>query len=321
MRRGLGFALFTAGCLSIFISPLLRFYATPRVEKAPFDVYETTTSSGTGSYFSVKTLSVVGPTRIRNVSVAKGDPVRSTQTVAVIGLFTRTRDLARGDFDFGYSVYAFNRTTGYGVACCGAKPVARGLTLKFPFHTNATTYPFWDSTARRPFPARFARTEAIESLLADVFVSRVPTTRIGSMQVPGGIVGMPGIKAVSATRYYSATTTLWVEPFTGAILKASQHSRQWFADPSDRPLLDLADIDVTTDSASVRSVVDRVSPKLRELRLVSQWLPIGGPPIGILALIGALLLLRSVDLDGSSEADVVGAPTEAGVSRVGTEDG
>src|SRR4029077_8589163 len=117
MRRTLGYASFTVAAVLIFFGPLLYFYATPRVEKAPYDVYETTISRGTGCYFSVKALSVVGPVPIENISVTKGDPARSTGRVMVAGLFSRTRDLTRGDFDVSYSVYAFDRSTGYAVRC------------------------------------------------------------------------------------------------------------------------------------------------------------------------------------------------------------
>src|SRR5438876_9151950 len=105
MRRALGYAAFMLGCVLIFLGPLLYFYATPRVEKAPYDVYDTTVSIGSGSYFSVKSLSVVGPAPVKSIATAKGDPARSTTDVAVIGIFTRTLDLQRGDFDYGYSRY------------------------------------------------------------------------------------------------------------------------------------------------------------------------------------------------------------------------
>jgi hypothetical protein len=303
----LGYAVFTAGWMLIFLAPLLYYYASPRVEKAPYDVYDTTISDGTGSYFSVRSLSLVGPVPLRNVSVAKGDPGASTDAVAVIGIFSRTRDLTRGDFDFGYSVYAFDRSTGYAVNCCGAKPPQQGLTLKFPFHTKRITYQFWDSSARRAFPANYVRSDVIDGLDADVFVSHVPATLIRSVHVPGGIVGEPGVEDVRASRYYQATTTLWVEPFTGAILKVSQHSQQWLADDLGTRLLTLADVDLTNDAKSVLSVVNQVKPKLWQLRLFSFWLPIVGPILGALLLLGSWPLLRATGGSGAARR-AAGAP-------------
>jgi hypothetical protein len=292
MRRALGYTAFTLGCMLIFLAPLLYFYATPRVEKAPYDVDDTSVSIGTGSYFSVKSLSVVGPAPLKNISIARGFPEHSTTKVAVIGIFSRTLDLTRGDFDYGYSVYAFDRSTGYAVPSKWAKPQADGLTLKFPFHTKKGTYRFWDSTARRAFPATYERTEVVDGMTAYMFVSNVPPTVIGTLDVPGGVVGQPG-STVHATRNYDATTTLWVEPFTGAILKAGQHSRQWLTDAAGTRLLTLADVNVVNDAPSIQSTVDQIKGRLWELRLVSVWFPILAPIVGVIAVVGGLLLLRS----------------------------
>jgi hypothetical protein len=315
MRRALGYAAFTFGCMLIFLAPLLYFYATPRVEKAPYDVDDTSVSIGSGSYFSVKTLSVVGPAPLKNISTARGFPERSTEDVAVIGIFSRTLDLTRGDFDYGYSVYAFDRSTGYAVPSKWAKPPAEGLTLKFPFHTEKGTYRFWDSSAQRAFPATYTRTETVDGLDAYVFVSHVPPTILRSMEVPGGIVGQPAVKSVVTFRYYDATTTLWVEPFTGAILKAGQHSRQWLTDGAGTRLLTLADVDVVNDAPSVQSVVDQIKGKLWQLRLVSLWFPIGAPILGVLVLIVGLALVRVADRSERAEGTVVGpavAPAQVG---------
>ncbi len=308
MRRVLAFVMLTIGWLGIFLGPLLAFYATPRVEKAEVDVYDVTKSRGTGSYYSVQFLGLVGPTRVENISIAKGNPAKSTHTVAVIGIFSRTRDLSRGDFDYGYSVYAFNRSTGYGVNCCGAKPVARGLTLKFPFHTQKRTYPFWDSSAKRAFPARYVRTDRVDGLDAYVFESTVPATPIMRTQVPGGIVGQPGVANVSVVRYYRAETTLWVEPFTGAILRAGQHNVQWFADPNGTRLLTLADVNILQEPGSVAETADRIRNQLWQLKLVSTWLPIGAPIAGVALILGAALLFRS---EGASRPLAAGATASA----------
>ncbi len=311
MRRALGYAAFTLGFMLIFLAPLLYFYATPRVEKAPYDVDDTSVSIGTGSYFSVKSLSVVGPTAIKNIAIAHGFPEHSTTTVAVVGIFSRTLDLTRGDFDYGYSVYAFDRSTGYAVPSKWAKPPAAGVTLKFPFHTKKGTYPFWDGTAHKAFPATYTRTEVVDGMTAYVFVSNVPPTVIGTLDVPGGVVGQPGVPNVSATRNYDATTTLWVEPFTGAILKAGQHNRQWLTDAGGTRLLTLADVNVVNDAPSVQSTVDQIKGRLWELRLVSLWFPILAPVLGVIGVVGGLLLLRSADRPTRRKDEVAGTAVAA----------
>lgn len=318
MRRVLGYATFTLGLVLVFMSPLLRFYATPRVEKAPYDVYDRTVSVGTGSYFSVAERTVVGPTGIENISIAKGDPRKSTHEVAVIGIFSRTLDTQRGGFDFGYDVYAFDRRTGYGVDCCGANPVARGLTLKFPFGTRMTTYPFWDSTAKRPFSATYERTERIDGLVAYVFVSRIPATSIGAETIPGFLAGRKDQASIAVQRFYAGMTTLWVEPTTGAILKAGQHNEQWFADTTGARLVTLADITLANDPSSVRSTVDQVKGRLWELRLVRTWLPMAAPIAGVaLAALGWWLL--RTDTAGTRPKDRAPEPATPREDAVASE--
>src|SRR6266542_3735362 len=127
MRRILAYVLTSLGLLLIFLAPFFRFYAAPRVEKAPLGRYEKTLSLGTGTYFSTKTFDEVGPHRMSNVSTYRGDVKAGSQDVAVYDSFSATKDLETGDvIDFGPARYVFDRTTGYAVRCCGANPPQEG---------------------------------------------------------------------------------------------------------------------------------------------------------------------------------------------------
>lgn len=293
MRRVVGYVLFTVGWLLIFLAPLLRFYATPRVEKAPTDVYDNTVSLGAGRIFSVKSFSVEGPLPLRHDSIAKGNPAASTEQVAVISIFGRTWDTRTGgDIDYAFDVYAMDRRTGYAVHCCGEKPRAEGLTLKFPFGTEKTTYPFYDSTPHKAFPARFVREEQVEGLKTYVFQSDVPQTFLETMNIPGSIAGT-NEPSVTVSRWYSAQTTLWVEPITGAIVKGAQHATQWVT-RGEQFVTTLADTNFVNSPASVRHTAGQVSSKVGQLILVRFWLPIAGPVLGlVLVLVGFVLVMRS----------------------------
>jgi hypothetical protein len=293
MRRTIGYGAFILGWFLVFMGPLLFFYATPRVEKAPYDVYDRTVSTGSGSYFSATELGLVGPVPLRNLSIAKGHPQSSTDDVAVISVFSRTTDLQHGnDIDVTNDVYAFDRSTGYAVHCCGEKPRADGLTLKFPFHTKQGTYRFWDSTAQRAYPATYVRSDTVDGVSAYVFVSQSGPMTLQHINAPGKMMtGQPG-PSVPANIDYKATTIIWVEPLTGAILKARQHSQEWLTDSSGQRVRTLSDTTFVNDGPSVREVVDRVKPQLWELRLVSVWLPVAGPLLGVALIVLGLGLLR-----------------------------
>src|SRR6478672_9320285 len=98
MRRVVSYVLFALGLFLIFLGPLLRWYALPRVEKAPVDVFTTIISTGTGSYFnsSPTVLKVVGPTALENTKVVRGDPDASSDEVGVYDYSATTKDVGSG---------------------------------------------------------------------------------------------------------------------------------------------------------------------------------------------------------------------------------
>ena len=294
MRRINGYILFTVGWLLIFMAPLLRFYATPRIEKAPTDVYDNTVSFGNGRIFSAKSFSVEGPIPLRHDSIAKGNPKASTHEVAVISIFGKTSDTRNGGaIDYAFDVYAMDRRTGNAVHCCGEKPRADGVTLKFPFDTEKIGYRFYDSTPHKAFPARYVREEEVEGLKTFVFQSDVPQTFLQTMFLPGFVAGEPTEPNVLVFRWYRAVTTLWVEPVTGAIVKGAQHAVQWVTN-GGKFITTLADTDFVNSQASVKHTADQVRSQLDQLILVRFWLPILGPVVGlILVLVGFILVMRA----------------------------
>jgi len=292
VRRIFGYSVFAVGCLLVFLGPLLYVYTKPRVEKAPIDVYERTVSVGSARVFSPQVLRLEGPFPAENVSIAKSNKAASTKEIAVISLFDRTRNLRTGkDFSYGLTIYAMDRTTGEAVRCdCGETLGIRGLTLKFPFGTKKRTYQFYDSTARKPFPARYLRTESLEGLDVYVFQSDVPATRIGTLELPGGLLGAErGLHPTE--RWYTAVTTLRVEPVTGAIIKAGQISSQWTVFEG-RYAVTLAQTNFVNDQESIARTAEPVRSKVYQLRLVQLWIPAAGPVLGVILMAVGLVLLR-----------------------------
>jgi Porin PorA len=313
VRRVLGWVSIILGFTLIFAAIFFRVYAKPRIEKAPFDVDERKISFGAGKFFSPTQLTLVGPTRMEAIQIYKGIPEQSTEDVAVISLFSRTIDLdaqPSGDVTFSREIYAMDRREGTAVHCCGEKPRMEGETLKFPFGTQKdVVYPFWDSIARKAFPAKYTRDEVVDGLETFVFVSEVPPTDIGSLGLPGALVGQPDTPTVNVRHMYSATTTVWVEPTTGAILRAGRHALQWGADTSGTKLVELADINFIYSDATVQKAADDVEAKLSQLKIVTTWEPIFGPIAGVLLVILGLVLTRPRKTGGTQPSDASTART------------
>jgi Porin PorA len=296
VRRIWAWVAVVVGLTFIFLALFFRVYAKTRIEKAPYDIDQTTIAEGHGEYFSPTRLTLVGPTRMENIQVEKGIPEQSTEKVAVISITQRTVDLqATGnpDVSFQRDIYAFDRRSGVAVHCCGESPRAEGQTLKFPFGVDkSVAYPLYDSTAHKAFPAKFVRTEDVDGLESFVFVSEVPPTSLGSLDLPGSLAGHPELGSVTTQHMYSATTTVWVEPTTGAILRGGQHATQWAEDATGARVQVLANTDFLYSPASVQRTVDKVSSKISQLKIVTTWVPIFGPIAGLILVAVGLLLMR-----------------------------
>jgi hypothetical protein len=293
VRRVGGYALIVLGLVLVFLAPLLRFYVAPRVEKAPTDVYMDVTSTGAGRYFSPKLLQVTNSTPIRVTQIYKGNPAASTKTVSVINAFTRIYDPNAPGADLSYDVqtFAMDRKSGYGVDCCGDNPRHKGVTLKFPFFAKKITYPLWDSTAKKAFPARFVREDTLNGLKVYVYESHVPDTMLDALGFPGSLAGQPDQPTVQVDVHYDDDTTVWIEPVTGAVIKGAQRAVQ-YATFGGNFVTTLADLNVAYSPAEVKYNVDSTGPKAKQLVLLTSGVPVIGPVIGIILLLVGLFLLR-----------------------------
>jgi len=292
----MAYVALSVGFLLIFLSPLLLLYAVPRLQKAPVDHYDKITSVGTGVYFntSPKYLTQVGPVPLENITVYRPDVSASDKNVAVYDSFSSTKDMrADAVIDAAKERFVFDRKSALPVHCCGETPRHEGLTLKFPFGVKRETYMFWDSTAKKAFPAKYVRDDTIDGLPVYEFRSDVPPTPIGHLTVSGAAAGQPSQKNVPVDQEYSATTLLWIEPVTGAVVKGSRLLHQWLEDPSTSTnILVLEDVRIGYSDKYTADNVSFISTNVDQLKLVKQRLPLFGPIVGVVLIVAGILLGR-----------------------------
>jgi hypothetical protein len=281
MHRGFAWGLLIVGLTLMFMSPLLRFYVAPHLQGGLTTGDATLIATGRGSYFSLGLRMDVESRKLERVSVMKEDRARSTRDVAVMEVVDETFDRGAGlELDVGAAAVAFDRRTGVAVACCRVRPVAHGLVVKFPVGTTARTYLLWDGVARRAFAARYRRTEELNGLKTLVFASLVPATVTGYQDVPAFLVGKHDEGSIRTARVYEASTDLWVEPATGAIVKTHQRVRRWLQDSSGQRLLTTADMDFVSSAETIQRNVRATDAALGSLRLIRFQLPIAAPIVG-----------------------------------------
>ena len=188
---------------------------------------------------------------------------------------------------------ALDRVTAQSVQCCGENPRHQGLTLKFPFDTQQTTYQFWDGPAQRALPAAFTREEQLNGLTVYRFEQRIDRLDVGDQDIPGTLAGDPDTPSVQTNIIYSNTKTLWVEPATGIIVKAQQDATQVLETQGGEQVLTLLDAVLTYDEATVDANADDAASGANRLRLLGTILPFAALLLGLIAVAAGLVLLRS----------------------------
>jgi hypothetical protein len=271
-------------------------YAYPRLKKAPLDQYSSPVATGTGTYFnrSPDKLAEITGARLSNKRIVRGDVGAGTDDVAVWDSFNSTIDTAdNGVITATQERIALDRVTAQSVQCCGENPRHQGLTLKFPFDTEKTTYQFWDGPAQRALPAAYTRTEKLDGVTVYRFEQRIDRLDVGDQEIPGSLAGDPETPSVQTNIVYSNLKTLWVEPATGIIVKAQQDASQVLETQGGEPVLTLLDAVLTYDDATVGRNADDAASGANRLRLLGTILPLVALFLGLVALAAGLVLLRS----------------------------
>jgi hypothetical protein len=296
MARRVGFVLVFVGLFLLFFGLFERFYAYPRLKKAPLDQYSSPVATGTGTYFnrSPDRLAEVTGAQLMNKRIVRGDVAAGTDEVAVWDSFNSTIDTAdQGVITATQERIALDRVTAQSVQCCGENPRHQGLTLKFPFDTEKTTYQFWDGPAQRALPAAFTRTETLNGVDVYRFEQRIGPLDVGDQEIPGTLAGQPDTPSVQTNIVYTNLKTLWVEPTTGIIVKAQQDATQVLETPGGEQVLTLLDAVLTYDEATVEQNADDAAGGANRLRLLGTILPIAALLLGLISLAAGLVLLRS----------------------------
>jgi Porin PorA len=295
MTRRVGFVLVFVGLFLLFFGLFERFYAYPRLKKAPLDQYSQPVATGTGTYFnrSPDKLTEVNGAQLRNVRTVRGDVSAGSDEVAVWDSFNSTVDTAdQGVITATQERIALDRVTGQSVQCCGENPRHQGLTLKFPFGTEKTTYQFWDGPAQRALPAAFTREEEVSGVTTYRFEQRIDRLDVGDQDIPGALAGDPDTASVQTDIIYSNLKTLWVEPATGIIVKAQQDATQVLETKGGEQVLTLLDAVLTYDEATVDGNADDAASGANRLRLLGTIVPAAALFLGLVALAAGLVMLR-----------------------------
>ncbi|REE98516.1 DUF3068 domain-containing protein [Thermomonospora umbrina] len=337
MPRQLGLVLVGVGAFLLALAPLVRFYVTGQVVKAPLNFYQTTElEAQNAEYFDLATRAVRKGITLAAVNTVRGDTRANLgdDGIAVWDSITEIYDKERKkQVDFQTHRIAFDRRTSELVNCCGThvggdtKIRFSGYGLLFPLaNVQRQDYPMFDVSTRRTLPMRYQGEEDVHGLSAYKFVQRIPILKTDKIDLKptGAMLGIPNAKnrQFKVDRYFAATNTVWVDPRTGIPVKHEQSIQSSVQTEDGRGRMIVAQARLVTVDRDQRRNIDTADGYALRMSLVKTIIP-AVALLGGLALLGAgaLIVRRSAPLEaGDGGTARPGGLTRKPDGRFGTGD-
>lgn len=320
MRRVVGLVLILIGAFAIVVGPLLRFWAYDQLAVVPLNqnsesisrsddmtvLYVGEVAKGAGPE-AVKTGVSVVATR-----VVRGNPEAAEAVpdgdVMVWDVGSVIEDADETVITASLDHLCLNRRTNEAVQPCEGEGIEdnsdderidaddavthAGLSYKFPFDTQQQEYQYFDNVAKASFPARYEGAETIEGVETYKFVQVVPLTKLASpdLQLPGKVAGEPETPAITVSRWYENTRTLWVEPYSGIIVKGQEEIAQTLRTRDGREVVTAFAGTIGFDDETIRSSAENASDTRSQLRLVRDVGPLTLVIGGVLFVVAGAVL-------------------------------
>ncbi|NGO69590.1 porin PorA family protein [Streptomyces boncukensis] len=316
MRRRASLVLLAFAVFFAALSPLIRWYAFPRLAKVPPSQYQTMVLEAKDAtlldYTTLKPRKVpkvsIVQTLKGNVEEAKKVKERTGRDVVVWDTLSHVAD-ARGELvssipeRYIFDAHSQEPVNVPGEHVDGDKVRRTGIEYKWPFLTEKRDYEYYDFQTRTSAPIHYKGTRTVKGLKTYYFEQTIPWTKVKvPKKLPLGVTPRT-VEQFGLERWYSTKRMFWVEPTTGAPVDGQElHKEQmrWRDKPEKKPL--------TAFSGHVKmrpdfqdDAVDLVTSQRRLILLFTSYLPWGS--LGL----GTLLLALSLTLEWRSRVAPPGA--------------
>lgn len=300
MRKTIGIILAGLGVVILAAALVIKVWVAPNAIKLPDDTTVSTAADGTGSGISLTTgqpFKDIPLKATRHLTTEKGDDDTVVWTMKVKladptgTALTAYTDRVAVDRENAEAVNDKKYGEKINDERLGQRDVTHeGLTYHFPFDTKKKTYDFFDANTGKAYPASYDSKTTIDDLDVYKFNQEVPATKVREAHVPGALLGVAA-PTVTMDVFYSNQRTLWVEPTTGWIVKASEQAKTTLRAPGTaQDAAVILDSDVTFNKKTVDKLVDRAIEDKDKIDIIDRILPIAGLIGGLVLLIVGLLL-------------------------------
>ncbi|MGW1977832.1 DUF3068 domain-containing protein [Streptomyces sp. NPDC001889] len=241
MHRRAGLVLLALAVFCAALSPLLRWYAFPRLAKVPPGQYqEMVLEARPATLLDYSTLRAEQVEKVTIVQTLKGNVEESERIERTAGRDVVVWDaLSHVQGPDGRTVsqiperYVFDAHTQAPVHAPGemvdGTPVRReGIEFKWPFLTEKRAHLYFDAQTRTSAPIHYRGTRDFRGLSVYYFEQTIPWTKVPyprKMPIPG-IDASTLEKNTGTTRWYTTTRMFWVDPVTGAPVNGEEIHRE-----------------------------------------------------------------------------------------------
>ncbi|MEV4231899.1 DUF3068 domain-containing protein [Streptomyces bobili] len=301
MRRKAGLILLALAVFFAALSPLLRWYAFPRLAKVPANAYQDMVlEARDATLLDYGTMTARVVPKVTIVQTLKGNVEESERIERTAGRDVVVWDgLSYVQGPDGKMVsriperYIFDAHTQEPVHATGemvdGHPVRReGLEFKWPFLTEKRDYEYFDAQARVTAPIHYKGTENFRGLEVYYFEQTIPWTQVAmprTMPVAG--ITPETVARTGTTRWYTTVRRFWVEPVTGAPVYGEEIHREELRGGTllgDRDKVTAFAGHVKMREDYIEHTVDLVAANRTLVLLMTSYLPWGFLTLGVLLL-------------------------------------
>ncbi|MDQ0953249.1 hypothetical protein QFZ24_007172 [Streptomyces phaeochromogenes] len=321
MRRKASLILLALAVFFAALSPLMRWYAFPRLAKIPAGQYQDMVlEAKDATLLDYGTMKAKKVDKVTIVQTLKGNVEASEKIEKTAGRDVVVWDgLSYVQGPDGEMVskiperYIFDAHTQEPVHATGemvdGDPVKReGIEFKWPFLTEKRDYEYFDAQARVTAPIHYEGERDFRGVNVYYFEQTIPWTKVPfpkTMPVEG--ITPESVAKTGTTRWYTTVRKFWVEPTTGAPVYGEEIHKEELRGGTllgGREKVTAFAGHVKMREDYIRSTVDLVKSQRLLVLLMTSYLPWG------FLLLGAGLLSLSLYLEARSRRPGDPSPTE-----------
>ncbi|MET9495325.1 DUF3068 domain-containing protein [Streptomyces sp. NPDC006552] len=326
MRRKASLILLALAVCCAALSPLLRWYAFPRLAKVPPGQYQTMVlEAKDATLIDYGTMRARKVPRLTVVQTLKGNVEASEQIEKSAGRDVVVWDglsyIVGPDGKFVSQIperYIFDAHSqepvhATGESVDGDRVSREGIEFKWPFLTEKRDYEYFDARARTTRPIHYRGTETFRGLRVYRFEQTVPWTRVPfPKKLPVAGITSASLAETGTRMWYTTVRTFLVDPTTGAPVYGEEKHKEEMRGGTllggkEKVTAFAGDVRMRADF--IASTVDQVTSQRILVLLLTSYLPWG------LLVLGALLLALALWLEARARRPAEPARGEAAEPR------